>query len=115
MARVNAKTVHTVRYVCMTTMTVLLMLQTAFYSNHVTASRPIATSKQKNLSFCDPINKNNITCCAFSIGKKKNSVYFVARGRGSVGPIGQNSLNSILCLRCLIKFYVHNFFFKFGL
>ena len=86
MARVNAKTVHTVRYVCMTTMTVLLILQTAFYSNHVTASRPIATSKQKKLSFCDPIHKNNITCCAFSIGRKKNSVYFVARGIALLSP-----------------------------
>ena len=41
----------------------------AFYSKRVTTSRPIATSKQNTLSFCDLIHKNNITCCALSIGK----------------------------------------------
>jgi len=50
-ARVNAKTIYTVRHVYMTTMTVLLMLQTAFYSNRVTASRPIATSKKTPCHF----------------------------------------------------------------
>jgi len=41
MARVNAKTFYTVRHVYMTTML-------AFYSNRVTASRPIATTKQEH-------------------------------------------------------------------
>jgi len=50
-ARVNVKTIYTVRHVYLTTMTVLLMLQTAFYSNHVSASRPIATSKKTPCHF----------------------------------------------------------------
>jgi len=43
----------------------------AFYSNCVTGSRRITTSNQKTLSCCDPIYKNDITCCALSIGKTK--------------------------------------------
>jgi len=52
----------------------------AFYSNRVTASRPIVTSNQKSQSFCDPIHKNYITCCALLSGKTKNGVHFAARG-----------------------------------
>jgi len=49
MARVNTKTIYTVRHVYLTTMTVLLMLQTQhFILRRVTVSRPIATSKQKH-------------------------------------------------------------------
>ena len=49
MARVNTKTIYTVRHVYLTTMTVLLMLQTQhFILRRVTASRPIATSKVKH-------------------------------------------------------------------
>jgi len=49
MAKINAKTIHTARHVCLTTMTMLLMWQTqAFYSNRVTASRLLVTSKQKH-------------------------------------------------------------------
>ena len=47
MARVNMKTIYAVRHVYMTTMTVVLMLQTQhFILRRVTASRPTATSKQ---------------------------------------------------------------------
>jgi len=41
-----------------------------FYSSRVTARKPIATSYKNTLSFGNPIHKNNIACCALSIGKK---------------------------------------------
>jgi len=49
MARVNAKTINTatVRHIYLATMPVLLSAN-AFYSNHVTASCPLVTSKQKH-------------------------------------------------------------------
>jgi len=81
-ARVNAKTIYTVRHVYLTTTTVLLMLQTPRFI--LTVSLPANLHPLPNTntrSFCDLIHKNNITCCALSIGEKqKNSVYFAASG-----------------------------------
>jgi len=81
MARVNAKTIHTVRHVYMATMTVLLMLQTQH--SILTVSLPADLQPLPNkstLSFCDPIHKNSITSCALSIGKKKNIAHFAPGG-----------------------------------
>jgi len=80
MARFNAKTICTVRHVYMTTMTVLIMLQTRRFILTVSPPADLEPLPNKNtLSFCDPIHKINNICCALSIGKKKNSVYFAAR------------------------------------
>jgi len=62
-------------------MTVLLMLQTQRFV--LTVLPPADLYKLPNtntLSFCDPIHKNKIACCALSIGKKKNSVYVAPSG-----------------------------------
>jgi len=56
------------------------VVNSAFYSNCVTTSRLISTSKQKHPVIFWRIHKNNITCCALSIGKNKHSVHFAARG-----------------------------------
>ena len=49
MVKVNAKTIHTVNHICLTTMTVLLVWQTQrFILTHATSTGPIATSKQKH-------------------------------------------------------------------
>jgi len=72
MAKVNVKTVYTVRHVYMTTTTVLLMLQTQRSIQTVSPPADLWSLPNKNtLSFCDSIHKNNITCCALSIGKKE--------------------------------------------
>jgi len=67
-ARVNTKTIYTVRHVYMT---VLLMLQTQYFILTMSPPADLQPLPNKNtLSFWDPIYKNNITCCALSIGKK---------------------------------------------
>jgi len=49
MARVNTKTIHTARHVYLTTMSAANVTNPTFYSKCVTASGPLATSKQKHL------------------------------------------------------------------
>jgi len=83
MARVNAKPIHTVQHIYLTTMTVLLLWQTqALYFNRVTASCPIVTSKKK--TSCHLVIQSikitsHVTCCALLVGKTESSVYFAAR------------------------------------
>jgi len=80
MARVNAKNIYTRLLDHHDTMTVLLKLQTQHFILIVSLPADLLPLSNKNTLTCyDPIHKNNITCCALSIGKTKN-VYFSARG-----------------------------------
>jgi len=58
MARVGTKTIHTVRRVYLTNMTVLLMWQTQRFIPTVLLPADLWPLPNKNaLSFCDPIHK----------------------------------------------------------
>jgi len=65
MARVNTKTIYTVGRDYHDR--AANVANSAFYSMSPPADLQPLPNKN-TLSFCDPIHKNNITCCALSIG-----------------------------------------------
>jgi len=70
-----------------------------FYSNHVIASRPIATSNQKHPVMLWPKPKITSHVVHFQSGKQKYSVYFAARGIAL--------LWSFFNLKCSASGFVH--------